>query len=315
MKNKNKNSAQVIRGGSWLLDAEDCRTAYRIGLHPAGRVRNRGFRINNPKKQEREKMNKLNYETVTIKSGSFLMGSPEDEKGHFGDESPQHRVTIDYDFEMGKYPVTNKQYGLFLDAHPDHPKPAFWDNPKFNQPDQPVVGVSWYDAQAFAEWAGGRLPTEAEWEYACRAGSTTRYHFGDDEDQLGEYAWYGENSESTTHPVGEKLPNKWGLYDMHGNVWEWTDDIWHSDYENAPNDGSPWTDDDELIEQWRQSTIGQSVIPEDPKDPKDQKDQKDPEELALQAWKRYASILPEEEGKAVFKYFNRGFIDGYTYKE
>jgi formylglycine-generating enzyme required for sulfatase activity len=302
MNNKNRNSNRIIRGGSWFFVAEHCRAALRNGLHPACRGRYCGFRIINSKKDH--KMNKLNYETVTIPSGTFLMGSPADEKGHFGDESPRHLVEIEYDFEMGKYPVTNEQYALFLEANPDHPKPAFWDNPKFNQPDQPVVGVSWHDAQAFAEWAGGRLPTEAEWEYACRAGSTSRYHFGDDEDCLGDYAWYGENSEGATHPVGEKLPNSWGLYDMHGNVWEWTADIWHSDYENAPNDGSPWTDDSKLIEQWRQSTI-----PEDPKD------QKDPGELALQAWKRYASILPEEEGKNALKYFSRGFIDGYTYKE
>jgi formylglycine-generating enzyme required for sulfatase activity len=113
-----------------------------------------------------------------------------------------------------------------------------------NNPQNPVEQVSWNDAQAFCQKLSQitgktyRLPTEAEWEYACRAGTTTCYYFGDDANQLGDYAWYDGNSQGTTHPVGQKKPNVWGLYDMSGNVWEWCEDNWYDNYIEAPDDGS-----------------------------------------------------------------------------
>ncbi|MFM9960895.1 MAG: SUMF1/EgtB/PvdO family nonheme iron enzyme [Planctomycetaceae bacterium] len=162
---------------------------------------------------------------VSIPDGEFDMGSNE-----YDDERRVHRVRLSHDFWLAKYPVTNAQYGEYMkSAGPKVEPPAYWDNRRFNQPEQPVVGVSWHDAQAFCEWAGCRLPTEAEWEYACRAGEPGKYSFGNDESQLGEYAWFADNSGSQTQPVGTKRPNAWGLYDMHGNVWEWCEDIYDAE--------------------------------------------------------------------------------------
>ena len=156
---------------------------------------------------------------VWIESGTLTMGST--------------KVTISRGFGMSKYEVTQAQYKAVMGSSPS----------RFKGDNKPVEQVSWHDAVSYCakltgkEKAAGRLPmgyeyrlpTEAEWEYACRAGTTTLFSFGDDESQLGEYAWYKANSGGTTHPVGQKKSNGWGLYDMHGNVLEWCQD-WSGNY-------------------------------------------------------------------------------------
>ncbi len=182
------------------------------------------------------------YELVRIPGGVFGMGSAESEEEHLDWEEPLHEVRVP-DFYMGRYPVTNEQYAQFLKENQEVREPESWAERRFNQPRQPVVGVSWEEARRYAEWAGLRLPSEAEWEYACRAGTTTRFYSGDTEEDLARVGWYQANSGEQTHPVGEKEPNSFGLYDMHGNVWEWTEDDWHDSYNGAPNDGRSWIDD------------------------------------------------------------------------
>ena len=159
----------------------------------------------------------VKLELVLIPAGSFLMG---DEKGE-PDEKPVHKVTISKPFYMGKHEVTQEQWKAVTEHNPS----------QFEAPKSPVENVSWNDCQTFLralneklKGRNFRLPTEAQWRYACRAGSRTQYSFGDDPAALGEHAWFRGNSAKTTHPVGQKKPNPWGLVDMHGNVWEWCDD-------------------------------------------------------------------------------------------
>ena len=174
--------------------------------------------------------NSIGMEFVLIPAGTFMMGLPDSDPDSARDEKPAHQVTLSQAFYLGKYPVTQAQWEAVMGTNPS----------RFKGAGRPVERVSWNDVQAFMQKLNERegvdhyrLPTEAQWEYACRAGSSTRYHFGDDAARLGDYAWYDENSDDQTHPVGQKQPNAWGLYDMHGNVWEWVQD-WYAGYTANP---------------------------------------------------------------------------------
>lgn len=196
----------------------------------------------------------VQFEMVPIAAGTFTMGSPPTEKGRKPDEGPQFKVQVDA-FWMGKYPVTWAEYKEFMKLADmfntfGAAKPPLRQLTKDNQADavtapsnlydptftfkqgakprQPAVTMSQYAAKQYTKWLSRisgqfyRLPSEAEWEYACRAGTTTAYYFGDDPKDLGKYAWYFKNSHDTAHEVGQKPPNPWGLYDMCGNVSQWT---------------------------------------------------------------------------------------------
>jgi formylglycine-generating enzyme required for sulfatase activity len=152
---------------------------------------------------------------IHICGGTFTMGSAANDPRAAEDEEPAHEVTLS-EFWLGKTEVSNAQYRRF---HPDHK----------GEDNLPATWVSWDEAKAACAFFGGRLPTEAEWEYAARAGSSSAWSFGNDEEQLGEYAWYGVNSDSKPQAVGTRKPNPWNLSDMYGNVWEWVSD-WYGKY-------------------------------------------------------------------------------------
>lgn len=181
----------------------------------------------------------LGMQLVYIKPGSFVMGSPESELNRYPDEK-QHQVQIKSGFWMGKYEVTFEQYDFFA-KHSHHAKPLDegWGRGK-----RPVMNIKWYEATEFAKWLSRksghhyRLPTEAEWEYAARAGTTTAYSWGDNPAEFPDFAWNTTNANSQTHPVGLKKPNPWGLYDMHGNVWEWTASTYEEEYDGSELKGS-----------------------------------------------------------------------------
>ncbi|MDT5121160.1 MAG: hypothetical protein QOC96_642 [Acidobacteriota bacterium] len=203
-------------------------------------------RTPSPAPRSKPRQTAPNIEMVYVQGGTFLMGSP-DGAGR-GNEHPQHQVTVQ-SFYMGKYEVTQAQYRALMGKNPSYRKGC---------DECPVEMVSWDDAQVFIKRLNGmqsrytyRLPSEAEWEYACRAGT-----IGDYAGNLDALAWYYENSgdarlsewnseklianKNRTHPVGQKQPNAWGLYDMHGNVWEWCEDVYVNSYNGAPTDSSTW---------------------------------------------------------------------------
>ncbi|WP_096704966.1 formylglycine-generating enzyme family protein [Magnetospirillum sp. 15-1] len=175
-------------------------------------------------------------EMVVIPAGSFMMGADKNLEDASDFETPRHRVTIARPFAIGKYEVTQAEWMAVMGGNPS----------KFRGRLRPVEQVSWDDAQDFIRRLNAktgktyRLPTEAEWEYAARAGTTTAYSFGDDRSKLGQYAWFAGNSGKETHPVGQLQANRFGLYDMDGNVLEWVEDCWHDNYTGAPTDGSAW---------------------------------------------------------------------------
>ncbi|MDP3664722.1 MAG: SUMF1/EgtB/PvdO family nonheme iron enzyme [Nitrosomonas sp.] len=176
---------------------------------------------------------------TVIPAGRFVMGSPENEPGRSDDEGPQHEVIIAQPFALGVYAVTFTEYDRFCSAT-GRKTP---DDNDWGRENRPVINVSWHDAQAYRGWLNEqtgqsyRLPSEAEWEYACRAGTQTPFYTG--ERINSEQANFGK-AHGRTLPVGSFPSNKFGLYDMHGNVWEWAQDCWHESYQNAPVDGSAW---------------------------------------------------------------------------
>jgi formylglycine-generating enzyme required for sulfatase activity len=212
---------------------------------------------------------------VELPAGEFLMGSPQDERGRVATEGPQRRVVIAKRFALGRFEVTVDQLSAFVadtglkvgdacqtvDRSTGNlgPPESSFRKPCFESTgSHPTVCVNWHEAQAYVAWLGRRtgkayrLPSEAEWEYAARAGTTTSYSFGSDEPELCQYArfadlastfsWRGAcRSAATTHgplSVGALKPNPWGLFDMHGNVWEWVTDCWTPDMKELPTDGS-----------------------------------------------------------------------------
>jgi len=250
---------RVMRGGTWKGDVGHCRSAHRGQCSPESPGNSVGFRVVVAPPAPGEQIDLPKGVTMTlvrIPAGSFLMGSPATEKDHQENEGPQHKVTISKPFHIGMTEVTQEQYQAVMGVNPS----------RFKDPKNPVECVSWNDAVAFCKKLSAktrrsvRLPTEAQWEYACRAGTKTRSYFGDDDKPLSIYSWHKYNSGGKTHPVGRRTPNAWGLYDMHGNVNEWCLDWYNKGYyaeakerdpqgpasgkyrilRSAAWDGSPW---------------------------------------------------------------------------
>ncbi|MFT3784392.1 MAG: formylglycine-generating enzyme family protein [Nibricoccus sp.] len=210
----------------------------------------------------------VTMDLVLIPAGSFIMGS--DENTGDGDEFPEHTVVLSKPFYLGKYEVTQEQWVRVMGANPS----------QFKGANLPVETVNWHDCQKFltrlGEQTGTRasLPTEAQWEYACRAGTTTKWFHGESDKTCADYAWSGENAANSTHPVGTKKPNAWGLYDMTGNVWEWcsdhyqkhayaagriTDPTGPTKGESYVTRGGAWGDNTELLRPAARNCVGPDV--------------------------------------------------------
>ena len=245
---------RVFRGSGSHGSPGDCRSADRDWNTPDFRFEFLGFRVAvvpaelalpivttpppkpfpKPSRLQENHTNSLGMKFNLIQPGEFLMGSPADDPDQSSGETPQHRVRITKPYYLGVYEVTQGEYQKVMGKNPS----------EFKGLTRPVEQVSWEDATEFCRKLSQmdtrfnyRLPTEAEWEYACRAGTTTRYICGDDLDP--DYGWFKSNSSSQTHPVGEKRPNAWGLYDMHGNVFEWCWDRYNESYYRASPGDDP----------------------------------------------------------------------------
>jgi formylglycine-generating enzyme required for sulfatase activity len=253
---------------------------------------------------------KITFEMVPIPAGTFLMGSPESEAGRNADEGPQHKVTLKA-FYIGANEVTWAEYDEFafsLDLQRkrklgltgpkdagdavSRPTPPYADESwGWGKDAQPVIGITQYSATKYCEWLSARtgkkyrLPTEAEWEYAARAGTTTAYSFGGDPAAVAEYAWLKANSEEQPHVGGQKKPNAWGLFDVHGNAAEWTRDLYAADFyakspaENPFNDpgkelyphavrGGSWDDEPARLRSAARRSSAEAWSRRDPQNPK-----------------------------------------------
>jgi formylglycine-generating enzyme required for sulfatase activity len=208
-----------------------CATSSRDRVRVAGVLTEPPIIYGDPPR--RELIVEHGVEFLLIPGGTFKMGSPPGEGENH--EHPQHEVRID-DFYLARTELTNAQYLLFLSDNPQIAEPKLWHEDAYNQPDQPVVGLTWYEATAYCEWAGFVLPTEAQWEYAARANTETVYWFGDDANEFDRFGWHLDNAGGRAHSVATIGANAFGLYDMTGNVFEWVLDSYET-YEVVPRPG------------------------------------------------------------------------------